>query len=279
MKKYLVNQKESGQTLEKYVKKVLSNAPLSFIYKLFRKKDIRVNGHWQKEKYVINENDEVTIIKSGVFANDYNLVNISFPNCITIEEVAFFGAEELKNADFLNCASIKDQAFQYCSSLSSINFPNCSYIGNYAFYDCINLISINLLNCSYIATYAFYNCTNLTTINIPNCSYIGSSAFYSCINLTTIDIPNCSYIGSYAFKYCSRLSSIYLLTFTRPSLQNSNVFSYTPLTDSSYLSDKYGSIYVRQSLLTSFKTGLYWSYFSSRFVGLTDEEITNLNFN
>ena len=61
MQKYVVNQKESGQTLEKYVKKVLSIAPLSFIYKLFRKKDIRVNGHWQKEKYIVNENDEVSI--------------------------------------------------------------------------------------------------------------------------------------------------------------------------------------------------------------------------
>ena len=64
MQKYIVNNKESGQTLEKYVKKVLSYAPLSFIYKLFRKKDIKVNGHWQKEKYVINEGEEITIFVS-----------------------------------------------------------------------------------------------------------------------------------------------------------------------------------------------------------------------
>ena len=61
MQKFIVNQKESGQTLEKYVKKVLSIAPLSFIYKLFRKKDIKVNGHWENEKFIVNENDEVTI--------------------------------------------------------------------------------------------------------------------------------------------------------------------------------------------------------------------------
>ena len=71
MKKYLVNQKESGQTLEKYVKKVLNNAPLSFIYKLFRKKDIRVNGHWQKEKYIVNENDEVTIYVTDAQLEDF----------------------------------------------------------------------------------------------------------------------------------------------------------------------------------------------------------------
>ena len=64
MLKNIVNNKESGQTLEKYVKKVLSYAPLSFIYKLFRKKDIKVNGHWQKEKYIVNENDEINIYVS-----------------------------------------------------------------------------------------------------------------------------------------------------------------------------------------------------------------------
>ncbi len=61
MKKFIVNSKESGQTLEKYIKKVLNCAPLSFIYKLFRKKDIKVNGHWQKEKYIVSENEEVTV--------------------------------------------------------------------------------------------------------------------------------------------------------------------------------------------------------------------------
>ena len=61
MVKLVVNEKESGQTLEKYVRKALSEAPLSFIYKLFRKKDIKVNGHWEKEKFIVNENDEISI--------------------------------------------------------------------------------------------------------------------------------------------------------------------------------------------------------------------------
>ena len=53
MQKYIVSTAESGQTLEKYVRKVLKVAPLSFIYKTFRKKDIKVNGHWEKEKYIV----------------------------------------------------------------------------------------------------------------------------------------------------------------------------------------------------------------------------------
>ena len=61
MKKYIVSSQESGQTLEKYVRKALSSAPLSFIYKLFRKRDIKVNGVRQNNKYVIKENDILEI--------------------------------------------------------------------------------------------------------------------------------------------------------------------------------------------------------------------------
>lgn len=61
MEKFIVSEKESGQTLEKYVRKVLNVAPLSFIYKTFRKKDIKVNGHWEKEKFIVNTGDEVSI--------------------------------------------------------------------------------------------------------------------------------------------------------------------------------------------------------------------------
>lgn len=57
----IVKKEESGQTLEKYVKKVLNHAPMSFIYKLFRKKDVKVNGHWQDKKYLINEGEEIKI--------------------------------------------------------------------------------------------------------------------------------------------------------------------------------------------------------------------------
>ena len=61
MQKFVVSSSESGQNLEKYIRKVLKDAPLSFIYKLFRKKDIKVNGHWEKEKYVISEGEEISI--------------------------------------------------------------------------------------------------------------------------------------------------------------------------------------------------------------------------
>jgi len=61
MQTFIVNTSEAGQTLEKYVFKALPSAPLSFIYKLFRKKDIKVNDHHQDKKFRLNENDKVSI--------------------------------------------------------------------------------------------------------------------------------------------------------------------------------------------------------------------------
>jgi len=61
MQEFVIQSSESGLTLEKYVFKVLPAAPLSFIYKLFRKKDIKVNGHHKDKKFRLNANDVVAI--------------------------------------------------------------------------------------------------------------------------------------------------------------------------------------------------------------------------
>lgn len=61
MKKLVISSKEANQRVDKYVKKYLNEAPLSFIYKLFRKKDVKINGHWVKENYILNEGEELTI--------------------------------------------------------------------------------------------------------------------------------------------------------------------------------------------------------------------------
>ncbi|MBO6262502.1 MAG: RluA family pseudouridine synthase [Bacilli bacterium] len=61
MRTFIIHQSEEGQTLEKYIQKLLVSAPMSFIYKLFRKKDIKVNGHHKDRKFIISTNDEVSI--------------------------------------------------------------------------------------------------------------------------------------------------------------------------------------------------------------------------
>ena len=56
-----ISEKETNQRIDKYIKKYLSNAPLSYIYKLFRKKDVKVNDHWVRNNYIVLNGDVIHI--------------------------------------------------------------------------------------------------------------------------------------------------------------------------------------------------------------------------
>ena len=72
MKTFIVSSKEANQRVDKYIKKFLNEAPLSFIYKLFRKKDVKINGHWVKENYILNEGEELTIYVTDSQIEEFN---------------------------------------------------------------------------------------------------------------------------------------------------------------------------------------------------------------
>lgn len=61
MKKIEIGSNEAGQRLDKFLRKLLKDVPLSAIFKALRKGDIRVNGKKQKEKYPLQEGDLVEI--------------------------------------------------------------------------------------------------------------------------------------------------------------------------------------------------------------------------
>ena len=200
----------------------------------------------------------------------------NFPSCTTVGSYAFDNCSALTIANFPVCTTIGGFAFDYCSILTTINFPVCTTIGVSAFYECRALTSANFPVCTSIGSNAFYYCIALTTISFPACTFIGEYAFYSCRSLISADFPACTSIESNAFKYCSALTSAYFLNSTYITLNNSNAFNNTPMLNSTY-TGTFGSIYVRASMLSSYKTYANWSYYSSRFVGLTDEQIATLN--
>lgn len=61
MREFKISKEENNIRLDKYVRKILPNAPLSVIYKLFRKKDIKVNGKPASDKLSLKENDMIRI--------------------------------------------------------------------------------------------------------------------------------------------------------------------------------------------------------------------------
>ena len=90
MLKQKITYKDANQRIDKYVKKYFSNAPLSFIYKLFRKKDVKINNHWVKENYILKENDEISIYVTTPQMEDFivnqELKKKEFPYQIVYED-------------------------------------------------------------------------------------------------------------------------------------------------------------------------------------------------
>lgn len=72
MKEILIKKEFSNQRADKFVRKFLNDAPLSFIYKLFRKKDVKVNKHWIKQNYILQENDLLEIYVSEAQLLEFN---------------------------------------------------------------------------------------------------------------------------------------------------------------------------------------------------------------
>lgn len=76
MKCIKVTKNDQGQRIDKYIRKYLNNAPLSYIYKLFRKKDIKVNGKKVDINYIIQEQDEILIYINDELLNSFNTPKI-----------------------------------------------------------------------------------------------------------------------------------------------------------------------------------------------------------
>ena len=71
MKEVTITSNNAGQKAEKFVKKYLSEAPLGYIYKAFRKKDIKANGHWIKKDYILQEGDVLRIYVTDQQLEDF----------------------------------------------------------------------------------------------------------------------------------------------------------------------------------------------------------------
>ena len=84
---------------------------------------------------------------------------------------------------------------------------------------------------------------------------IGSYAFGGCKNLSQVYFTSCTYIDNYAFTSCYNLLKVYILGSTVPTLASTRAFYSTPISDyTTSTSGVYGSIFVKASLLTAFKT-------------------------
>jgi len=73
-----IRDKEANQRADKYVRKFLRDAPLSFIYHVFRKKDVKVNGHWVDISHILHEGDVLRI-----YVSDQQIAELAKPREIS----------------------------------------------------------------------------------------------------------------------------------------------------------------------------------------------------
>ena len=64
MREFQINGNEAGQRLDKYLKKLLAQAPSGFIYKMLRKKNITLNGKKASGAEQLSVGDDVMLFLS-----------------------------------------------------------------------------------------------------------------------------------------------------------------------------------------------------------------------
>lgn len=241
--------------------------------------------------------------RNGMFANNSQLTEISFPQCEYVGAGAFNSCIALTNVALPACKTLRHTAFAGCTNLTSISLPVCNIIdgltsnlSNFLWEDqaeyagtfggCTALSTISLPQCTEIGTGAFAGCTSLTEVYIPECISIGCRTFGSCLALEEIHLPKLSTLFESAFEGCENLQNIYLDTCSIVSMNavtqliqtGCNIFMLSNTIVQTLDSRSFpnyliysGSVFVPESLVETYKTDSYWTGISSYIAPYTGE--------
>lgn len=72
---YQIDRNNCNQRIDKFLKRMLKDAPVSFIYKMFRQKDVKVNGKRVSIDYLLKEGDQISVYSSSEVIKRKNLLN------------------------------------------------------------------------------------------------------------------------------------------------------------------------------------------------------------
>lgn len=169
---------------------------------------------------------------SPYFFYNQGVTDISLPNCIDINNNAFYNCKSLINIDAPLLQSIGFQSF-YQVSLTKIDFPLVKTIGMYAFQSCDEITEIRLPSLKTAGAYCFQRCDGLTMIDensFPLLETIEERLFEYCYALNKVELSsNVKTINEYAFNSCTGLNSISMPeveTISDGVFYNCNNFQY-----------------------------------------------------
>ena len=157
----------------------------------------------------------------------------------------------------ITTTNIKENAFSECANITSVNITNATTIRGYSFKLCTGLVTLSMPNViSFASAQQFISCENLKNVYAPSLSVLGGNAFQNCTSLEIIDLPAATRLNfSRVFYGCSKLQTV-ILRNTSVVPVNNDCFTNTPFTGYNGLS---GTVYVPQSLISSYQTASNWS--------------------
>ena len=206
-------------------------------------------------------------LPSVEFDNILHIGNYAFANCDALTDATVENADYIGAGAFYNCAitsinlpnilSIDTETFYTCYNLKLVNLPLVEHVSVNGFYYCHSLEHIDLPNAKTLDNSAFFICTKLSSINIPNVVSIGQNAFYNC-NLQEIELPKTTVISKGAFDTNKLLSSVTLRSNTVCTLENSDAFANTKISEGT------GYIYVPAVLYNKYRNATNWSIYEEQ---------------
>lgn len=83
MKEIIIDENDNEQRLDRFLRKYLSEAPRSFIYRMIRKKNIEVNNKRAKPETIIYEGDTIQLFLSDKTINKFKAIPVEVKSNIT----------------------------------------------------------------------------------------------------------------------------------------------------------------------------------------------------
>lgn len=102
MKEIIIKENEAGQRFDKYLKKYLSEAPGSFIYKMLRKKNITLNGKKADGSEKLNVGDSVKLFMADETIEKFSWSDKKVVKAAPLPKVQFDIVYEDENVLFIN---------------------------------------------------------------------------------------------------------------------------------------------------------------------------------
>lgn len=198
----------------------------------------------------------------SIYANESTWRNLCLSISANNSERVDLYINNYSDSAYLNVYSISSNAIRNINISLHNNLLSANlYAGEH-----INIYNTDVNN--YVLSIGVSNNSTVLDVKLSNC-HIRSYFCTNCSNLEDVYNYEVASFGAYTYNSCSKLSAIIVDGSNFTGLAGANVFSSTPITNSTYLG-YYGSIYVRNSMVDTYKTNANWKSYSSRITSITD---------